>query len=156
MDNIQMSELLKEICKSKHITIKSLLETCDINRNFMYDLKNNKKPSIEALEKIADYLDCSVDYLLGRNERITNTDNKIDIFVNEDKKLIQKYHHLDNFGKEAVGSILEIEYKRCTANQNTEKLILSTVAARSENNSTKIHTRYVKDLSQFTPDDTDL
>ena len=40
----------------------------DINRNFMYDLKNNQKPSVEALEKIADYLDCSIDYLLGRTD----------------------------------------------------------------------------------------
>ena len=27
------------------------------------------KPSLEAAEKIADYLDCSVDYLLGRTDK---------------------------------------------------------------------------------------
>ena len=45
-----------------------MLESCDINRNFMYDLKNNKIPASDKLEAIADYLDCSVDYLLGRTD----------------------------------------------------------------------------------------
>lgn len=68
MDTLQVAEIIKKICKSKKITIKETLEACNINRNFMYDLKNNKIPASDKLEAIADYLDCSVDYLLGRTD----------------------------------------------------------------------------------------
>jgi len=36
----------------------------------MYDMERRDwTPSAEVLEKIADYLDCSVDYLLGRTDK---------------------------------------------------------------------------------------
>lgn len=67
MNNIQLSNTIKALCKAKKITIKTLLESCQISRNFIYDLeKKGQIPSIDKLESIADYLDCSVDYLLGR------------------------------------------------------------------------------------------
>ena len=69
MQNLQVTSTIKALCKKKNITIKSLLEECNINRNFMYDLeKKEKAPSADKLEQIADYLDCSVDYLLGRTD----------------------------------------------------------------------------------------
>ena len=69
MNNVQLANTIKLLCKSKKITIKSLLESCKINRNFMYDLeKKAQAPSSDKLEAIADYLDCSVDYLLGRTD----------------------------------------------------------------------------------------
>ena len=59
----------QNIVQGKKITVKSLLENCNINRNFMYDLeKKAQAPSADKLEAIADYLDCSVDYLLGRTD----------------------------------------------------------------------------------------
>lgn len=69
MNTLQVSEIIKKTCKSKKTTIKEMLESCDINRNFMYDLKNNKIPASDKLEAIAGYLDCSVDYLLGRTDK---------------------------------------------------------------------------------------
>lgn len=67
MNNIQLAHTIKTLCKSHKITVKSLLEGCNINRNFMYALeKKAQAPSIEVVESIANYLDCSVDYLLGR------------------------------------------------------------------------------------------
>lgn len=68
MNTLQVSETIKKTCKSKKITMKEMLESCNINRNFMYDLKNNKVPSADKFEAIADYLGCSVDYLLGRTD----------------------------------------------------------------------------------------
>ena len=38
-------------------------------RNFIYDLKKGGQlPSADKLERIADYLDCSMGYLLGRTD----------------------------------------------------------------------------------------
>ena len=67
MNNIQTAHIIKSLCKERGLTIKSLLEQCGIGRSFMYDLeKKNTSPSVDKLEKIADHLNCSVDYLLGR------------------------------------------------------------------------------------------
>lgn len=69
MDNITTSNLIKFLCKQRKITVKSLLECCQINRNFIYDLEHKDiAPAADKLERIADYLDCSVDYLLGRTD----------------------------------------------------------------------------------------
>ena len=68
MNTSQVFEIIKKKCKSQNITIKEMLESCNINRNFMYDLKNGTIPAADKLEVIADYLDCSVDYLLGRTD----------------------------------------------------------------------------------------
>ena len=68
MDNVHLSTTIKALCKSQNITVKKLLEGCRVSRNFIYDLeKKGQMPSIDKLEAIADYLDCSVDYLLGRH-----------------------------------------------------------------------------------------
>ncbi|EHE96310.1 helix-turn-helix domain-containing protein [Enterocloster citroniae] len=69
MNNIQVANIIKELCKTKKITIKNLLELCDINKGFIYDLEHKQaSPSCDKISKIADYLDCSVDYLLGRTD----------------------------------------------------------------------------------------
>lgn len=68
MDTLTTASRIKGLCKEKKIAIKNMLEHTDINRNFMYDLKIGQIPSADKFERIADYLDCSVDYLLGRTE----------------------------------------------------------------------------------------
>ncbi len=69
MQNQLTSQLIKGRCKQLKIPVKVLLEQCEINRNFMYDLeKKQAAPAADKLERIADYLDCSVDYLLGRTD----------------------------------------------------------------------------------------
>lgn len=69
MQNELTSSLIKNLCKQRKITIKSMLEECAINRNFIYDLeKKSVAPACDKIERIADYLNCSVDYLLGRTD----------------------------------------------------------------------------------------
>lgn len=70
MDNAQSAAIIKSLCKSKGITISLLLSKCNIRKSLIYDMERRDwTPSAEILEKIADYLDCSVDYLLGRTEK---------------------------------------------------------------------------------------
>ena len=69
MNNQSTANLIKSICKLRKTPIKTLLEECSINRNFIYDLeRKDAAPSADKIERIADYLDCSVDYLLGRTD----------------------------------------------------------------------------------------
>ncbi len=69
MNNAQFVLTVKSLCKTQGITISTLLEKCSLRKSFIYDVeKRNAKPSVEVAENIADYLGCSVDYLLGRTE----------------------------------------------------------------------------------------
>lgn len=69
MQNVNLSTRIKEQCKKNRSTVKALLEACEMNRNTIYDLeKRNVFPGGDKLARIADYLDCSVDYLLGRTD----------------------------------------------------------------------------------------
>lgn len=55
------------LCKKRNISITSLIENCNLSKGFIYEMeKRNKTPSVDKIEAIANYLDCSVDYLLGR------------------------------------------------------------------------------------------
>lgn len=69
MNNAQSASIIKDVCKKKGVTISSLLVECSIRKSLIYDMeKRDFTPSAEVFEKIADYFDCSVDYLLGRTD----------------------------------------------------------------------------------------
>ena len=58
---------IKSVAKSKGITAKKLLEDVGMGFNAMSNMRTSM-PKADNLAKIADYLDCSVDYLLGRTD----------------------------------------------------------------------------------------
>ncbi len=58
-------EVIKKLCIAKNITLQELAEKLGIGVNSIYRW-NTHKPSTDKLEKVADYFDVSVDYLLGR------------------------------------------------------------------------------------------
>lgn len=69
MQNTHIATTIKQLCKNKNITISTLLNDCKLTKSFIYDLeKRATSPSCEKITKIADYLGCSVDYLLGRTD----------------------------------------------------------------------------------------
>ena len=63
---------IKEYSKSKKIPLKTILESCNLGSNTLH----GKVIAYDSLAKIADFLNCSVDYLLGRtdNPNIGNTE----------------------------------------------------------------------------------
>lgn len=70
MQNAVLSERIKARCKTVNITVKSLLESCEMNRNTIYDLERKGSfPSCDKLSRMADVLGCSTDYLLGRTDK---------------------------------------------------------------------------------------
>ena len=69
MQNAQVANTIKLLCKQQQITINSLIQSCNLTKSLIYDMeKRDKTPSADKIEKIADYLGCSVDYLLGRTD----------------------------------------------------------------------------------------
>ena len=63
---------IKFVAKSKSIKINQLLEDIDLNYNTMSNMRASM-PRADNLAKIADYLNCSVDYLLGRTDNPIKT-----------------------------------------------------------------------------------
>lgn len=45
-----------------------MLEELDLGSNTMSHMRHGRAIASDSLAKIADYLDCSVDYLLGRTD----------------------------------------------------------------------------------------
>ncbi len=69
MNNAYTAAVIKSLCKDQGITVSALLEQCGIRKSLIYDMeRRDGTPSTEIMEKIADRLDCSVDYLLGRTD----------------------------------------------------------------------------------------
>lgn len=62
-----VADRIKSIAKSQNISIKKLLEDVGLGFNTMSNMKTSM-PKADNLAKIADYLDCSVDYLLDRTD----------------------------------------------------------------------------------------
>ena len=49
--------------------IKTMLSECGLSKNAISSmLSGGSTPKSENLAKIADYLDCSIDYLMGRTD----------------------------------------------------------------------------------------
>lgn len=84
MYNAQIvKERLKEQQKAQGIkNSDTMMEDLGLNINIIRQMSDNKGVGCFALAKIADYLDCSVDYLLGRTDSpnatkgINVTDNR--------------------------------------------------------------------------------
>lgn len=70
-------ERIKELAKSRDISIYQLEEEIKIGRNTIYQW-NKRTPSAEKLESVANYFDVSVDYLLGRTDNPSLDRNKQD------------------------------------------------------------------------------
>lgn len=62
-----VAETIKSLAKKKNISIKKVLDDVGLNYNTMTNMRTSM-PKADNLAKIADYLDCSVDYLLGRTD----------------------------------------------------------------------------------------
>ncbi len=84
---------IKEEAKKKGIKISDMLISCDLNINTLSSM-NNRGSWIQAnsLAKIADYLDVSVDYLLGREE---NPEKKYDATINQVAEAFSKLSFSD-------------------------------------------------------------
>lgn len=72
----EIANNIKEQTKNKNQTMKTLLENCELNKNTINKLAGGSDVGYQTIVKIADYLDCSVDLLLGR-EQNNNAPNDV-------------------------------------------------------------------------------
>ena len=94
MENRQLvAERIKLEAKKHGISVKHLLEECELGVNTVGKLAKGTDITSQNLAKIADYLEVSVDYLLGRDvpydnrpEFSTNIKSKSAILLTGNKK----------------------------------------------------------------------
>lgn len=84
--------------------------------------RDSKKADIEVLLKIADILGVSVEYFI--DDAIPSGSSKSDVLSSSDMSLLEKYHVLDNYGRELVDLVLGKEYDRCISSANNNPAAL--------------------------------
>ncbi len=62
------ADVIKKMLIDKKTTAKNMCEQCNLGINTISNIRRGDVKSIETFYIIADYLDCSVDYLLGRTD----------------------------------------------------------------------------------------
>lgn len=70
-------ERVKSLCKNKKINMEQMLIECSLGVNAIRQINDTKGMASFSLAKIADYLDCSVDYLLGRTDNPNINGNSV-------------------------------------------------------------------------------
>ncbi len=95
-ETVETVQRIKRVAKEKGVKTTQMLEACELSKNALSSM-NNRGSWIQAnsLAKIADYLECSVDYLLGRTE---NPNIMSDVYVNGNNHGIQTIKGNVNIG----------------------------------------------------------
>lgn len=118
-----VAERIKELAQKKNISVKQVLSDIGLGFNTMSNMKTSM-PKSDNLAKIADYLDCSVDYLLGRvdtpngtysinnNTNINGTQNNVingnvPSDCSDDKMLLEMIKELDIIDRSKI--IIQID-----------------------------------------------
>lgn len=145
-------ERYSDLCNNKNTKPNPVGKVIGVASSTISQWKNGSIPNGETLIKLADYFDCSVDYLLGRtneqnisanysNNNITNSNNvslgenspvynRSDEISSEIAKIVSS---LDMRQQTELLSIIYKFYDKCTNTNNVEKKYTRFVAARSEN-----------------------
>jgi len=64
-----IANMVRARCKEKGVSVKATLEAANVDKGFIYDTeKRGCVPLIETVGALADVLDCSIDYLVGRTD----------------------------------------------------------------------------------------
>ena len=67
-DSQEITKRIKNQCRQKGIPLGEMLSSCGLGINTISKMSKGTDILTLNFAKIADYLDCSVDYLLGRTD----------------------------------------------------------------------------------------
>lgn len=153
-----VAERIKLRAKQKGVSIRKLLSDINLAANTMGNMKKSM-PKSDSLAKIADYLDCSVDYLLGRtkNPSCNLSNNDYNYVINSSdpitlktiegsgdvalQTLLHNYSGLNQAGRDRlveyssfVASAPEYQSESSAPEAAAEETVRVFIAARSTDN----------------------
>lgn len=68
MNYIDMISTIETLCHTKGISKTTAYIQSGVGKDFGANIKKGNIPSTEKVKALADYLNCSIDYLLGRTD----------------------------------------------------------------------------------------
>lgn len=95
-------ERLNALCKQNNTSVSVLLKVLNLSTGNTGSWKKGILPKGETLIQIADYLDISVDYLLGRDAQHGE-------LPDDERALLKAYREKPENVKNAVKALLEIK-----------------------------------------------
>ena len=126
----EIADRIKISAKEKGISLKDLLLNLNLNINTVSELSKGKAISFLSIANIADVLDVSVDYLLGRtNNKLVNAE------IEEEYILLVAAYKAKPSMQAAVCQLLDIE-KPAESNDIAEDMI-ATINTLSKSTVTK-------------------
>lgn len=64
----EIAKRIKETAKEKEISVSEMLNSCGLGKNTISKMMSGNDILTKNFAKMAEYLDCSADYLLGRTD----------------------------------------------------------------------------------------
>lgn len=125
---------IKERREEINITQEELARLLGVSKGAIGNYESGfSYPKIENMTKLFEVLKTDANYLFQDNIN----DMEEEKFTFNERQHIKKYRTLDEYGKEAVDNILDVEHRRCTAESKPETIKVLT-AARSVDGQTPI------------------
>lgn len=106
MNNSQeIAKQIKSTAKQQNVTISKIITDCGLNKNALVTMQSGYYPRLETLVNIADYLNCSIDYLLGRDIKNNAPDNIRSVIIDminnlSDEQLLRLRGYLEGLVSE--------------------------------------------------------
>lgn len=106
-NSANIAERIKAVAKSKGIPLKKMFEDIGLGFNTMANMRTSM-PKADNLAKIADYLGCSVDFLMEREEIPASEESR-------ENELLRLFNKLPEENRDDA-----MNYLRFLASKNTE------------------------------------
>ena len=102
-------ERIKKLAANRSLSINALEEKLGFARGYLYTWKK-KTPGVDRVQKVADFFNVSVDYLLGRTNvaQPSSKNEHIDVedLVNDAAMLTSRDHALSDEDRAAIKAML--------------------------------------------------
>lgn len=109
-----MYEIFEKLLKERGLKAADVARGTGLTSTFFTEWKKgkSKNPSPVNLQKIADFFNVSLDYLMtGSDSRYSDEDTLLDVRISEDfelKEAIKKYYTLDDHKKKHVIELINL------------------------------------------------
>lgn len=134
----KLAENIRAELKKKRISQKELLETCELGVNTIAKLSNGTDIMVKNLVKIADALNCSIDFLLDRETDLSPKSNTI---TNSDIDFLHKLHSLAIDSQDEIVHMTNYKYEQLQKKRKeTSSPIRPTLLSDSQDMLAWVHT----------------
>lgn len=132
--SVDIAQRIRELVKSKKIIQKTMFENLGLSEDTLTNLRKGKMINSDSLAKIADYLDCSVDYLLGRTSQINYSADSFTLNPNE-QTILNTFRQLSLLDQHAAIKHLQFLLSESSDKQSTPTNT-TAIAARNSTSDT--------------------